>query len=66
MPVLFKPFKHGAVRSGSRSRSIGLGLYIVDQIVKAHGGRVDVSSTADDGTAFTVSLPETDGPSHGG
>lgn len=55
MPVLFEPFKAGSARSGSSSRSIGLGLYIVDQIVRAHGGRVDVDST-DAGTAFTVTI----------
>ena len=55
LPVLFLPFKSGSARSGSPTRSIGLGLYIVDQIVKAHGGRVDVDST-DAGTTFTVTI----------
>jgi phosphoserine phosphatase RsbU/P len=31
---------------------IGLGLFIVSQIVKAHGGRMEVNSTADEGTRF--------------
>ena len=60
VPVLFEPFKTGSVQSGGRARSVGLGLYIVDQIVKAHGGRVDVAST-DQGTSFTVTLGR-DGP----
>jgi signal transduction histidine kinase len=55
LPVLFLPFKSGSARSGSPTRSIGLGLYIVDQIVKAHGGRVDVDS-ADAATTFTVTI----------
>ena len=38
-------------------RSIGLGLYIVDQIVRAHGGTVRVRSTAESGTTFSVRLP---------
>jgi signal transduction histidine kinase len=36
---------------------LGLGLFIVDRIVAAHGGSIDVKSTQDDGTVFTVHLP---------
>jgi len=40
------------------SRSgLGLGLFIVDQVAKAHGGRMQVSSNADVGTTFTFSMP---------
>jgi len=35
----------------------GLGLYLVQQIVDAHRGRVDVSSTGPAGTVFRVTLP---------
>jgi signal transduction histidine kinase len=38
-------------------RHLGLGLYIVDKIVKAHGGSIDVRSSEEDGTTFTVHLP---------
>ncbi|HEY9761072.1 MAG TPA: HAMP domain-containing sensor histidine kinase [Trichocoleus sp.] len=41
------------------SSSIGLGLYIVREVVVAHGGTIAVASTAQDGTAFTVRLPRT-------
>ncbi|MBW4459017.1 MAG: HAMP domain-containing histidine kinase [Nodosilinea sp. WJT8-NPBG4] len=37
--------------------SIGLGLYIVHEIVVAHEGTVEVASTAQEGTTFTVRLP---------
>ncbi len=37
--------------------SIGLGLYIVREIVAAHGGTVEVVSTASEGTTFTIRLP---------
>lgn len=36
---------------------LGLGLYIVDKIVKAHGGNIDVRSSEGQGTTFVVSLP---------
>jgi signal transduction histidine kinase len=56
LPRLFQPMQRG-VAGVSDVRSVGLGLYIVDQVVRAHGGRVEVSSTAEAGTTFTVRLP---------
>ena len=41
----------------NRPGSIGLGLYIAREIARSHGGRIDVTSTAADGTAFTLRLP---------
>ena len=37
----------------------GLGLAIVRKIVDAHDGRIDVSSSAETGTRFRVTLPVT-------
>jgi sigma-B regulation protein RsbU (phosphoserine phosphatase) len=60
LPILFDPFKRGAVGRSPGTRSIGLGLYIVDQLVKGHRGRVDVASSQSSGTTtFTVYLPRT-------
>ena len=39
------------------STSLGLGLFISREIVVAHGGRIDVVSSADEGTSFSVLLP---------
>ena len=37
--------------------AIGLGLFIVREIVRAHLGEVTVRSSAEEGTTFTVSFP---------
>ena len=54
LPVLFEPFRRG--RSDGHC-SVGLGLFIVNQIIQAHGGRIRVRSTLEQGTSFTVHLP---------
>jgi PAS domain S-box-containing protein len=56
LPVVFEPFRRGH-QSARAIGSLGLGLYIVRQIVVAHGGEVVADSTAADGTTFTVRLP---------
>jgi signal transduction histidine kinase len=53
LAVLFSPFKP----RGKNSRGLGLGLYIVDQVVLAHGGRVHVDEPAPGKTRFSVRLP---------
>jgi len=35
----------------------GIGLYISREIVHAHGGRIDVSSSVEEGTTFVVTIP---------
>jgi two-component system, sensor histidine kinase and response regulator len=52
---LFDPFR-GRHR-GSRSDGLGLGLFIVQQIALAHGGRVEVESSEAIGTRFRLLLP---------
>jgi signal transduction histidine kinase len=54
LPHLFEAFKGGA--AGSRGNGLGLGLYITQQIVQAHGGAV--SATSGHGTTvLSVRLP---------
>ncbi len=60
-PVLFEPFRRGVP---SHARGLGLGLYIVKQIVTAHGGDIDVFSTAENGTRFVVRIPRCEVVAH--
>jgi signal transduction histidine kinase len=41
----------------TKAQGSGLGLAIVRKIIDAHDGRIDVASTAGQGTRFTVTLP---------
>lgn len=53
---IFEPFR----RSGSVKQNIpgvGLGLSVTRRIIEAHGGRIAVESTLEQGSTFTVSLP---------
>jgi phosphoserine phosphatase RsbU/P len=54
---IFEPFQRGANANGDAGRSLGLGLYITQAIVKAHGGSIKVTSAEHVGTIFTVVLP---------
>jgi PAS domain S-box-containing protein len=58
LPHVFEPLRQGKHAGEVRAAGgVGLGLYIVDHIVRAHGGTVDVHSTAAEGTTFIVRLP---------
>ncbi len=54
--LLFEPFARGDALP-DQERRVGLGLFIVDHVARAHGGDVQVSSTADEGTTFRLALP---------
>ena len=58
---LFNPMKTrkgGSVESsGGSTGNLGLGLYIAERIIHAHGGRITVASAEKIGTTFTVHLP---------
>lgn len=57
---IFNPMKEqeksGNAASGP-SGHLGLGLYIADRIVNAHKGKIEVDSSEETGTTFTVHLP---------
>jgi len=59
LPHLFDPFRGTRERHSGRYGGLGLGLYIVQQIVIAHGGRIDVLTRTNDTTTFTVEFPHT-------
>ena len=56
--TIFDPLVRSADEQlGQPSTSLGLGLFIVKEVVDAHGGTIEVSSSEADGTLFTVVLP---------
>lgn len=52
---IFEPFRRAG--RGGDGGSLGLGLFIVREVVRAHGGQVDVRTGDAEGTTFTVRLP---------
>jgi signal transduction histidine kinase len=56
MKQLFHPFYRGTVKQSLQG--LGLGLYIASEIARAHGGTLDVNSSADE-TCFTFRMPPT-------
>ncbi|HUQ47682.1 MAG TPA: sensor histidine kinase [Gemmatimonadaceae bacterium] len=56
---LFGPMKAKDITGSAAgpSGNLGLGLYIAERIVSAHGGTMEVDSSKDAGTTFTVHLP---------
>lgn len=59
--VIFDPLVQGPATAAEPDRrsktSLGLGLFIVREIVLGHGGTIEVQSSAESGTAFTIRLP---------
>jgi signal transduction histidine kinase len=60
LPHIFEPFYSGESSRG-RSEGLGLGLFIVEQIVRAHQGHTEVA-TRDGWTTFFVTLPRRPAP----
>jgi signal transduction histidine kinase len=54
---MFKAGQQGETANANADEHLGLGLFIVDRIVAAHRGTIDVRSTSEEGTTFTVHLP---------
>jgi len=59
LPRIFEPLVRGAGAAHprwNRPGSIGLGLYIAREVARSHGGTIDVTSSLEAGTAFTMRL----------
>lgn len=60
LPHIFNPearFSSYALGEEGPSAGLGLGLFIASEIVKGHGGVIEVQSTLEQGTVFRVELP---------
>ncbi len=56
LPFIFDLYRQAA--NGRTHNGCGIGLYIVRRYCELLGGRVEVASTLNQGTRFTVTLPE--------
>jgi signal transduction histidine kinase len=54
---IFEPFYRGTTSANPQRRGSGLGLTIVEQTARAHGGRVSVESEPGHGSCFILHLP---------
>jgi PAS domain S-box-containing protein len=59
---LFDAFTRGGNESEEQAGSVGLGLFIVREIARSHGGRVEMSRSEEGVTCFRVTLPECGSP----
>jgi signal transduction histidine kinase len=57
VPKLFKRFSRLKPREQNGARGVGLGLFIAQALVEAHGGRIEVESTPGKGSSFWFDLP---------
>ena len=57
LPRLFSRFYRAPNVDSEHISGMGIGLYVVNEIVTLHGGVVEVDSMLDAGSTFTVRLP---------
>jgi len=57
LPHIFEPFYRADPARARETGGTGLGLAIADQVVRAHGGRIEVVSAPGEGSTFTLWLP---------
>jgi signal transduction histidine kinase len=59
IPYIFEKMYRASNSKNISVKGTGLGLYVVSQIITAHGGKIEVESHPDEGTEFTIILPRT-------
>ncbi|HYZ90200.1 MAG TPA: GAF domain-containing sensor histidine kinase [Myxococcales bacterium] len=64
LPHIFEPFRRGAAATKESPAGLGLGLFISQQIVAAHGGKIAVRSRDGEGTTLRIRLPIRAAASH--
>ena len=52
---IFKRFQRGKVKASIKG--LGVGLYLVNEIVLAHKGKIELESTLKQGSTFSIELP---------
>lgn len=59
LPTLFSTFSRGDMQKtlSFDKPGLGLSLYLAKLVIEAHQGKISVSSTEDQGSTFTISLP---------
>lgn len=57
LPLVFDRFFRSALANHLQIQGTGLGLSVVQSLVRAHGGSVEIESQQDEGTVVTVRLP---------
>jgi signal transduction histidine kinase len=57
VPQLFRRFYRAPNADSQHINGMGIGLYVVKEIVQLHGGTVDVTSQEGQGSTFTICLP---------
>ena len=60
LPHIFEPFRRGRAAVEANIHGNGLGLCLVERMIKAHGGKVTVKSAIGQGSSFTLHLPAID------
>ncbi|MES2427146.1 MAG: HAMP domain-containing sensor histidine kinase [Bacteroidota bacterium] len=56
LPFIFDRFSRASRKGIRGEESVGLGLSIVKQIIEKHGGNIEVNSTEQQGTTFTINI----------
>ena len=57
LPQLFQRFYRATNVDADRISGLGVGLYLVKELIESHGGQIGARSTPDEGTTFEITLP---------